>query len=766
MIYDVKNYSDVKTEATTVENDMLLSSDSASIIFQMFSKNIYSNPIGSVVREITSNCFDSHVEAKVNAPVLIKKTVDENDIIYISFIDFGIGMSPERINKVYRTYFSSTKRTDNEQIGCFGLGSKSVLAYKRSTGFGNGEYDNTYFVITIFNGTKYYYQIYEGTNCPKISELYRESTTEHNGTEVRIPVLSSDVYKFKNEMLRQLYYFENIIFEGFDSDNTLNDYQIIKGKSFFYRGNDYSSTAHICLGKVSYPIDFGVLGLDSSDYRLPIAVRLEVGDINVTVSRESIDYSEGTIKLLKKKLNEAKEELIGLLSRQYGNIVTLEDYFNVNLDFGKLVFSGGKSIYMGDVIKKSAIDFSNFKYSFLKMPDEKQLFDLFFNTRILGKKLSERRRNRYYRNDEDTVAKYFEGGYKELKKKNDNLFYYDGEFNRKLIKQAYLKNKYCTYFIVSKNDLEFASRTNICDVFNVHIDNIKDDKGNINPFVMGLFELQEEYFKIVCKYSVDYNSIEVPEDFIMNRKSKSITKEISNSVISVKMFDENGHMCKHNIKLDSLFKMKEPIFYGTANDEQRLKQCARIFAVLFDEKYIIDNSSNNGFRHYNKEKILFIQLAQNNVKYVKFCKDAYHIDDIYNRLFYRKVDLVSNYFKTYYLKNDYDNISLLYKSNNFSKINILWHNKAIEVKKFLTTIQCDKNDKIGRIKRELSSFFDTDNISITAEQTKISKIVGEIKELEDNNKDILRYIDMNRGYGYDMNMDENLIEILKKVMIF
>ena len=55
MIYDVKNYSDVKTEATTVENDMLLSSDSASIIFQMFSKNIYSNPIGSVVREITSN---------------------------------------------------------------------------------------------------------------------------------------------------------------------------------------------------------------------------------------------------------------------------------------------------------------------------------------------------------------------------------------------------------------------------------------------------------------------------------------------------------------------------------------------------------------------------------------------------------------------------------------------------------------------------------------------------------------------------------------
>ena len=64
MKYDVNKFSDVEVETTTLEEDMELSADSTAIIFQMFSKNIYSNAIGSIVRELTSNCFDSHVDRK------------------------------------------------------------------------------------------------------------------------------------------------------------------------------------------------------------------------------------------------------------------------------------------------------------------------------------------------------------------------------------------------------------------------------------------------------------------------------------------------------------------------------------------------------------------------------------------------------------------------------------------------------------------------------------------------------------------------------
>ena len=73
MKYDVNTYSEAEVQSTTVDRDITISKDSTSMVFQIFTRNMYSNPIGSIVREITSNCFDSHVEAKVNAPVVIRK---------------------------------------------------------------------------------------------------------------------------------------------------------------------------------------------------------------------------------------------------------------------------------------------------------------------------------------------------------------------------------------------------------------------------------------------------------------------------------------------------------------------------------------------------------------------------------------------------------------------------------------------------------------------------------------------------------------------
>jgi hypothetical protein len=64
-------------------------------------------------------------------------------------------MSPERIYDIYGVYFESTKRVDNTQIGGYGIGGKTPLAYKRYTGVGQDEYDNSFFVITTYNGTKY-----------------------------------------------------------------------------------------------------------------------------------------------------------------------------------------------------------------------------------------------------------------------------------------------------------------------------------------------------------------------------------------------------------------------------------------------------------------------------------------------------------------------------------------------------------------------------------------------------------------------------------
>jgi hypothetical protein len=359
MKINVEKLGEQAIESTIGSKKMRLSENATSMVFQLFTKNVYSNPIGTVVREITSNCFDSHIEAGVNKPVIIRYSVDnETNSKYISFIDFGVGMSPDRIENIYGVYFESTKRVDNTQIGGFGIGGKTPLAYKRSTGHGEGEYDNSFYVVTVFNGTKYYYCIYEGAESPVISLLHSEGTKESNGTEIRIPVLSSDIQKFKNEMIRQLYYFENIIFEGFeevwgeDTQKRMNEYQIIRGDSFLYRGKEYSGYIHVCHGRVAYPLDYSALGLNEYDYQLPVAIRLEVGDINVTVSREAIDYSESTIKMLKTKLEEVKAEIITLLSNQYDKTKTLKEYFEVKHNYGTLYFPNNMSMYVGNLIKK------------------------------------------------------------------------------------------------------------------------------------------------------------------------------------------------------------------------------------------------------------------------------------------------------------------------------------------------------------------------------------------------------------------------------
>ena len=756
MKLDLNKFSDVDVISSTEEKEITLSKDSQSMFFQMFTKNIYSNPIGSIVREITSNCFDSHIEANVKVPILIKKGFDnQTNSHYISFIDFGVGMSPTRINDIFSVMFTSTKRADNQQIGAFGVGSKVPLAYKRPTGHGAGEYDNSYSIITNYNGVKYSYLIYEGKQSPMITLLDYQKTTEHNGTEVRIPVLERDLNNFAKEMVRQLYYFENVIFEGFDDthyDDTLsNEYSIVRGKTFLFRGTEYSSAMHVCLGRVAYPIDYNVLGLNSGDYYIPVALKLEVGDINVTASREQLDYSEQTIKVLRKKLDETKNEIKELLVKQYENIVTLKDYFVVKNEFGKLTFPNGKTLSVNNLIKQSEIDFSNFKYSFMRMPNDRQLFAFFFETKKYGKK-SRSRYDRQYN---------FEGGYEALLR-NKNLLYIEGEYVRKVAKQSYLKEEYNTYFIINRRNVCASyMRSEISELFNVHIDKTVDDNGKPVDFVQSLIEMQEEYWQIVQENAQDYDKIVVPVEYTIRKKRNVMSEDLRKVTIPVKLFGSWG---KSRVKLSSLFDFNLPIFYGIQEDEGKLNRAHNLYKLLFDANSIVCNYNEyrHEFQRSTKKGIMFIMLSKSNVKYMEHCKRAIHIDQFYNKLLYRKADVVQSYFQTYNVVERYDELKGLYKNENFSKIHALWGKKIKEVNKFIENLPTSKLNLSG-YKHELGLYFKLDALPLSDEQKKFKKLIENLHELQERNSNILNYIN---NYNYNGNLDNTLVDILSKVMVF
>jgi len=181
-------------QSTGTVTAMKLGANAQATVFEIFTSGLYSDPIGSVIREITSNCFDSHIEAKKDNPknpVLVKLT-NEVSGTFISFIDKGVGMTPDRVHNIYSAYFESTKNETNDQIGGFGLGGKTPLAYTDS-----------FFHITRHDKVEYIYNIFMGNDSPMVELMSKETTKMVNGTEVKILIKTNELNKFEKKNIRQ-----------------------------------------------------------------------------------------------------------------------------------------------------------------------------------------------------------------------------------------------------------------------------------------------------------------------------------------------------------------------------------------------------------------------------------------------------------------------------------------------------------------------------------------------------------------------------------
>jgi hypothetical protein len=120
MIIEKKSGLDI--DSSVVAINATISDASLPFIFRLLSENFYSNPLGSMIREITSNCIDSHTEALVDVPVVLRREYSQEDrCYYIIFEDFGVGLSTDRIMSIFMDYGNSSKRTSNELVGGFGL---------------------------------------------------------------------------------------------------------------------------------------------------------------------------------------------------------------------------------------------------------------------------------------------------------------------------------------------------------------------------------------------------------------------------------------------------------------------------------------------------------------------------------------------------------------------------------------------------------------------------------------------------------------------
>lgn len=292
--------------------------------FRALSDSLYKNKIGTIVREISCNAMDGHIAAK-KAGVPFEIHLPDNLEPYFAVKDFGVGMSHESITTLYSTFFESTKDKSNDEIGGFGLGSKTPYAYTDS-----------FTVTSIYNGIKTYYSAYLNEGLPTISRLQAEETSESNGVEVKIGVKREDYSKFRHEVMEQLKYFTTkptitngtVAFESkFESPVLKTDNIVLITPAARY-GSSYNNIA--VLGVVGYPLDNEILDqhLDKESITFLKMLRnisllvFKIGDIEVTASREGISYTEQTVKNLVAKIKAARADVLEYLRTSVDTIPT------------------------------------------------------------------------------------------------------------------------------------------------------------------------------------------------------------------------------------------------------------------------------------------------------------------------------------------------------------------------------------------------------------------------------------------------------------
>ena len=320
-------------------NKVGIDRNNIDFITTLLSTNLYSEPIQSFLRETTANGWDSQVEAGNTDTPLIIRVYKSDDNINISIRDFGTGLSPERFDTIYRNIGSSTKRDTNDYIGCMGIGRFAALSCS-----------NIVRISSYYNNTHYGYLMYQDGTSICIDKVYEGTGDYQNGVEIDVTVCKEDAYgdlKCIIEGLNSLSYFEGVylecqkdIFEVkhrystrrllIDAEKYVNDFNNRKIHDFgpfkvcTNCTNNSLDQCNVLMGNVLYPVKGELVNKYLHGLNIPIALKCDIGELDVTPNREELQYNSKTIKAIESKLNEARNVIIktieDYLSKDFNNV--------------------------------------------------------------------------------------------------------------------------------------------------------------------------------------------------------------------------------------------------------------------------------------------------------------------------------------------------------------------------------------------------------------------------------------------------------------
>lgn len=265
---------------------------------------IASEPIGYLVREVTTNAIDSHIEAGVSAPV--KLTAPTPSHLFFEVDDQGVGLSPDDLENVYSFYGRSTKRDSDTTAGTLGLGSKSPLAYADS------------FDVTLSKGgvTTLAVIAKDENGVGQVNVIDTSFTGAPNGVKVTVPVKERDIWRFTNAIDDIVPYLRpgTVTVNGEQPETVWDDPDLIWVDEDIAVGNNSKYSDRIVQHNVAYPFNSG-----SS---LDVIAFVPTGTVNFTPSREALEYTDRTNDTIEVIREFAKERFAAHLVSQFESLTT------------------------------------------------------------------------------------------------------------------------------------------------------------------------------------------------------------------------------------------------------------------------------------------------------------------------------------------------------------------------------------------------------------------------------------------------------------
>lgn len=315
-------------------------------MMKMLADSLYKDKKKAPVRELSTNAWDAHVMAGNTDQVPVIHLPTRRDPEW-RIRDFGTGMSPDDLMKMYQTYGASNKSDSDDYNGCMGIGSKSPFAYASS-----------FTTTSFFNGMKYVYVNAKGEDgIPTINLFHSEPTDEPNGLQISFAVKQEDFRDLQNKTQEVLRWFpKRFTIEGGDGMFRWQDRKYsLEGDGWKIRSDTNQSCA--IMGYVEYPIEQSHFSSDKSGrdrnndwykyydetpfirlLNLGLELHFDIGAVEMDISREGLQYNTQTVKTIKLQLQKVLDEIKEKVEKEFKNCDNLWDarVLMHDLEHGKL----------------------------------------------------------------------------------------------------------------------------------------------------------------------------------------------------------------------------------------------------------------------------------------------------------------------------------------------------------------------------------------------------------------------------------------------